>query len=156
MMKASYSFANDCCIYSQLYGGEMMISQNQNAYIPKTQFEPIPVELEAVGKKIVDAAFHVHKALGPGLLEKVYEICFCHELDKRGVLYLRQLNIPIVYDGITFQEGLRLDVLVEDKIIVEIKAVEQTTWFSDKFRCGQHSTGNKKVCSLMRLEKLRH
>jgi GxxExxY protein len=125
IIKASYSFANDCCIYSQIYGGEMMISQNQNEYIPKTQFEAIPVELEVVGKKIVDAAFHVHKALGPGLLEKVYEICFCHELDKRGVLYLRQLNIPIVYDGITFQEGLRLDVLVEEKIIVEIKAVEQ-------------------------------
>ena len=58
------------------------------------------------------------------MLEKVYEICLCHELSKRGLKYLRQIDIPIVYDGITFEEGLRLDVLVEDKIICEIKAVD--------------------------------
>ena len=80
--------------------------------------------MELIGKKIVDSAYTVHKTLGPGLLEKVYEICFCHELAKRGLKYLRQIDIPIVYDGITFQEGLRLDVLVEDKIICEIKAVD--------------------------------
>ena len=71
-----------------------------------------------------DAAYNVHKTLWPGLLEKVYEICSCHELEKRGLQYLRQIDIPIVYDGITFQEGLRLDVLVDDKIICEIKAVD--------------------------------
>ena len=82
------------------------------------------MELDAVGKKIVDSAYTVHKSLGPGLLEKVYEICFCHELQKRGLKYQRQLDIPIVYDGITFKEGLRLDVLVENKIICELKALE--------------------------------
>ena len=62
--------------------------------------------------------------MGPGLLEKVYEICFCHELAKRGLAFLRQVDVPIVYDGLKFEEGLRLDVLVENFIICEIKAVD--------------------------------
>jgi GxxExxY protein len=89
-----------------------MPQNHQNMKTYKKKFEPLPKELEIIGKKIVDAAYTVHKTLGPGLLEKVYEICFCHELTKRGLKYLRQIDIPIVYDGITFQEGLRLDVLV--------------------------------------------
>jgi len=88
------------------------------------KYEPIPYELEIIGKNIVDSAYTVHKNLGPGLLEKVYEICFCHELAKRGLRYKRQLDIPVVYDGITFDEGLRLDVLVEEKVICELKAIE--------------------------------
>ncbi|MBU1297598.1 MAG: GxxExxY protein [Bacteroidetes bacterium] len=91
------------------------------------EFDPIPKELEIIGKKIVDVRLRrIHKTLGPGLLEKVYVPIYrdCHELTKRGLTYLRQIDIPIVYDGITFQEGLRLDVLVEDKIICEIKAVD--------------------------------
>ena len=87
-------------------------------------FDPIPEELEIIGKKIVDAAYTVHKSLGPGLLERVYEICFCHELQKRDLKYQRQLYIPIVYDGIEFDEGLRLDVLVEEQVICELKALE--------------------------------
>jgi len=59
------------------------------------------------------------------LLEKVYEVCFCHELSKRGLEYKRQVDVPIVYDGIVFDEGLRLDVLVEELIICELKAVEE-------------------------------
>ena len=88
------------------------------------KFEPIPQDLEKIGKKVVDAAYTVHKNLGPGLLEKVYEACFCHELKKRGLFYKRQMYIPIVYDGLEFEEGLRLDVLVEDQIICELKAIE--------------------------------
>ena len=84
----------------------------------------IPEELEIIGKKIVDAAYTIHKALGPGLLEKVYEVCFCHELQKRGLTYERQVSVQIVYDGITFKEGLRLDVLVETSVICELKALE--------------------------------
>ena len=80
---------------------------------------------ESLAKKIVDAAFAVHKALGPGLLERIYEVCFCHELEKRGLRFLRQVDLPIVYDGITFNEGLRLDVLVEDLVICELKAVDE-------------------------------
>ncbi len=59
------------------------------------------------------------------MLERVYEVCLCHELSKRGLRYLRQVDIPIVYDGILFNEGLRLDVLVEDVIICELKAVDE-------------------------------
>jgi GxxExxY protein len=59
------------------------------------------------------------------LLEKVYEVCFCHELSKRGLQNKRQVDIPIIYDGITFNEGLRLDVLVEELIICELKAVDE-------------------------------
>lgn len=80
--------------------------------------------MERIGKLIVDAAFQVHTSLGPGLLEKVYEICFCHELTKRGLDYKRQVDIPIVYDNLRFDEGLRLDVLVENLVICELKALE--------------------------------
>jgi GxxExxY protein len=80
---------------------------------------------ESIARKIVDAAYAVHKALGPGLLEKIYEVCFCHELEKRGIKFLRQVDLPIVYDGMTFNEGLRLDVLVEDLVICELKAVDE-------------------------------
>ncbi len=82
-------------------------------------------EEEETGAKIVDAAFTVHKELGPGLLEKVYEACFCHELVKRGCFIKRQLDIPIIYQGMTFEEGLRLDVLVNDLVVCELKAVEE-------------------------------
>ena len=88
-------------------------------------FKPLSKKEESIAKKIVDAAYTVHKILGPGLLEKVYEVCFCHELSKRGLKYQRQVDIPIVYDGIIFDEGLRLDVLVEELIICELKAVDE-------------------------------
>lgn len=80
---------------------------------------------EKIGKAIVNAAFKVHKELGPGLLEKVYEICLAHELREDGYDVKRQVDIPIVYDGIAFEEGLRLDLLVDNLVIVEIKAVDQ-------------------------------
>jgi GxxExxY protein len=92
--------------------------------LKETNYERLSDEYEIIGKKIVDAAYTVHKNLGPGLLEKVYEICFCHELEKRNLKYVRQVDIPIVYDNLVFDEGLRLDVLVEDKIICELKAIE--------------------------------
>jgi GxxExxY protein len=79
---------------------------------------------ETLAKEIVDAAYLVHKQLGPGLLEKIYEVCFCHELSKKGINTRRQVSVPIQYDGITFDEGLRLDVLVEDMIVCELKAVD--------------------------------
>lgn len=84
----------------------------------------ISPEEENIGKKIVNASFLVHKALGPGLLEKVYEVCLSHELRKFGLNVERQLEIPICYDGLVFDEGLRLDLLVENKVIIELKAVE--------------------------------
>ena len=88
------------------------------------KFKPLSKREEYIAERIVDAAYAVHKTLGPGLLEKVYEICFCHEISKRGLENKRQVDIPIIYDGITFDEGLRLDVLVEGLIICELKAVD--------------------------------
>ena len=86
---------------------------------------PVSEREDRVGQSIVEAAYAVHKELGPGLLEYVYEICFCHELAKRGLSYDRQVVVPITYDRITFEEGLRLDVLVENLVICELKASEK-------------------------------
>lgn len=90
----------------------------------KKYYKPLPKETEEIASKIIDAAIAVHKVLGPGLLEKVYEVCLCHELEKRNLKFERQVNVPIVYDGINFEEGYRIDILVEDQIIIELKAVE--------------------------------
>jgi len=86
---------------------------------------PLSVKEEMLAKHIVDAAFKVHKNLGPGLVEKVYEACFCHESSVKGTPYQRQVVVPILYDGTILDEGLRLDVLVDDLIICELKAVEE-------------------------------
>lgn len=72
---------------------------------------------------IIGAAIEVHKALGPGLLESAYEACLCHELTLRGITYARQLELPVIYKGVALDCSYRLDVFVEDLVIVEIKAV---------------------------------
>ena len=77
-----------------------------------------------IAKIIVDVAFHIHKKLGPGLLESVYEIVLTHELKRRGVNVERQMPVPVIYDNIKLDEGFRADLIVEDKIIVELKSVE--------------------------------
>jgi GxxExxY protein len=82
-------------------------------------------EEERIATIIVDAAVTVHKALGPGLLEHIYEICLHHELTKRKLRCQRQIALPIVYDGLIFEEGLRLDLLVEDLVICELKATDE-------------------------------
>jgi GxxExxY protein len=79
---------------------------------------------EVLCKEIVDSAFKVHKQMGPGLLERIYEACFCQELDKKGIPYKRQIDIPLYYENVLLKDMLRLDVLVDDLIIVENKAVE--------------------------------
>jgi GxxExxY protein len=88
-------------------------------------FEPLSEKEERIGKIVLEAAFAVHSALGPGLLENVCEVCLCHELKKRGLVCQRQVPVPIVYDGIKFDEALRLDVLIEDLVICELKASEK-------------------------------
>jgi GxxExxY protein len=87
-------------------------------------FEKISTEEDRIGKEIVNAAFYVHKELGPGLLEKVYEVCFCHVLAHKGFKIKRQIDVPIVFEGLIFDEGLRLDVMVNDLVICELKALE--------------------------------
>ena len=86
---------------------------------------PISLKEDNIGKAIVNAAYNVHKGFGPGLLEGIYEVCFCHELMKQGLSVRRQAALPVEYDGIKFDEGLRLDVLVEELVICELKAVEE-------------------------------
>lgn len=77
-----------------------------------------------IAKEIVDAAYAVHTRLGPGLLETVYEVALAHELTKRGLRVRRQARVPVVYDGIKFDEGFRADLVVDDKVVVELKSVE--------------------------------
>ena len=86
--------------------------------------EVIPDRTDEVAKEIVDSAFKVHRELGPGLLESVYEVCLAHELGKRGLDVRQQVKFPVTYDGEQLDAGLRLDLLIEDCVIVEIKAVE--------------------------------
>lgn len=90
----------------------------------KSVHAPLSEREESIAKDIVDCAFKVHQGLGPGLLESVYELCFYHELTKHGMMYQKQVVVPVVYDGLTFNEALRLDVIVEQSIICELKAVE--------------------------------
>nr|MBK9653520.1 GxxExxY protein [Bacteroidota bacterium] len=79
---------------------------------------------EAIGKNIITSCIKIHRALGPGLLEKVYEVCLSYELRKLGHEVLRQIDIPIKYDDIIFDEGLRLDLLVDNLVIIELKAID--------------------------------
>ena len=80
-------------------------------------------EIEAIGKAVVDSAFSVHKELGPGLLERIYEACLEHEIKSRGLEVERQVPVNIRYKDLVLGEGMRLDLLVEDTVIVELKAV---------------------------------
>jgi GxxExxY protein len=78
----------------------------------------------AIAKEIVDAAYRIHTALGPGLLESVYDAVLAYELDRRGLRTVRQQPIPVVYESVRIDNGFRADLIVEDKVIVEIKSVE--------------------------------
>jgi len=77
-----------------------------------------------IGTAVVTAAIQVHRKLGPGLLELVYEIALAHELEKSGLSVERQVPIPIQYDDVSFDEGFRADLMVEGKVIVELKSVQ--------------------------------
>lgn len=78
----------------------------------------------ALTKEVIGAAIEVHRHLGPGLLESAYEVCMCHELAQRGVSFRRQVEIPVVYKGVSLDCGYKLDILVDEKVILELKAVE--------------------------------
>lgn len=78
-----------------------------------------------IAREVVDAAVKVHSTLGPGLLESVYEVVLAHELESRGLRVARQVPIPIEYEGLKFDEGFRADIIVEGKVILELKSVEQ-------------------------------
>ena len=94
---------------------------------PSLPSAPIPPETDALAAKVVDAIYTVHRNLGPGLLESVYHVCLCHELARRAVPFQSEVALPVVYDGHRIEAGLRLDLLVGDCLIVELKAVEKVS-----------------------------
>ena len=83
------------------------------------------MEPNEISAQIVDAAFKIHTQLGPGLLETVYEVSVAHELTKRGLGVRRQVPVPIEFDGLKFDEGFRIDLLVEESVVAEIKSLER-------------------------------
>ena len=83
------------------------------------------MEINELSGQVVDAAMKVHSALGPGLLESAYEACLVFELHRRGLKAVRQVEQPVVYDSVKIDVGYRLDVLVEDAVILELKAVKE-------------------------------
>jgi GxxExxY protein len=83
------------------------------------------MELNKISEEIIGAAMQVHTTLGPGLLESAYEACLKYELEKSGLKVLSQVGLPVIYDGIQIDIGYRLDLLVEDAVIVELKAVKE-------------------------------
>lgn len=87
--------------------------------------QEIPDKLDALARLVVDAAFKVHKALGPGLLESAYQACLEIELERRCVRFIPQNVLPICYEGTTIEGAYRVDLLVDDQLIVELKAVDQ-------------------------------
>ncbi len=92
--------------------------------VPNEAYEEVPENVDLIAAQIVDAAFNVHSRFGPGLLESDYEACMAHELQKRGLKVERQKLLPIEYDGVRLDAGYRLDLLVQDVVIVELKAVD--------------------------------
>jgi GxxExxY protein len=89
--------------------------------------EGLTARSEMLARAIVDAGLKVHRTLGPGLLESAYEHCLAQELRTRGVSLRRQVAMPIVYDGVKLNAGYRLDMVVEEAIIIEIKAIDALT-----------------------------
>ena len=92
-----------------------------------SRHDVLPDAVERLARMVVDAGLKVHKALGPGLLESAYEHCLAHELQSRGLSVTRQVPLPIVYDGIKIDAGYRIDILLEEAIILELKAVDLLT-----------------------------
>ncbi|MEZ0294904.1 MAG: GxxExxY protein [Candidatus Methylacidiphilales bacterium] len=87
-------------------------------------FKPLPESLEETVRIVVDCAYKVHTTLGPGLLENVYELCLCHELQRVGIPFSRQHALPVTYKGLIVEAGLRIDILVDNELVLELKAVE--------------------------------
>ena len=80
---------------------------------------------QSLTREIISAAMDVHRALGPGLLESVYQACLCHELTMRGISFVQQVELPVTYKGMTLDCGYRIDLVVCDRILVELKAVQE-------------------------------
>ncbi len=97
-----------------------------------------------IGRIVVDCAVNLHKELGPGLLESVYEVLLAHELEERGLDIKRQVTIPVTYKGIIFEEGFRADIIINNKVILELKSVEKIA-----------KVHSKQVLTYLKLTKLK-
>jgi len=92
--------------------------------ITEKKHKPLTEREKWLASQIVDIAITIHRFLGPGLLESIYEKCFCYELSKRNIPFVKQKCIELVYDSLIIDDGLRIDILVDDLIVVELKAQE--------------------------------
>jgi GxxExxY protein len=108
------------------------------------EHQGVPADVDASARAVVDAGLKVHKALGPGLLESAYEHCLAYELASRGLIVRRQVALPIVYEGTRLDAGYRIDLLVNEQVIVEIKSVDTLTPLHDA-----------QVLTYLKLSKLR-
>lgn len=103
------------------------------------------MELDRITGAIIDCSMRVHTALGPGLLESVYETCLKHELTNRGLKVQSQVWLPVVYDGLTMESAYKMDLLVEDSVVVELKVVEQLLEIHKAQLLSYLKLSNKKV-----------
>jgi len=87
-------------------------------------YEPLSKQEDYLANRVVDIATSIHKYLGPGLEANVYEQCFCYELRKRGIDFKKHVNKPIIYDDFIIDDGIRIDILVDDLIIIQLKTQE--------------------------------
>jgi GxxExxY protein len=92
--------------------------------LTENKFKPITEREKWLTSELMNIAISIHKSLGSGLLKSVYEKCFCYELSKRNIPFLRQQMVSVIYDKMTIDEGLRIDLLIDDLIIIELKAQE--------------------------------
>jgi len=107
-------------------------------------FQPIPADVERIGKVVLNAAYKVHTTLGPGLLESVYQASMKHVIEKNGVAVKTDVKLPILFEGTKLDSGLQLDMLVEKCVIVELKSVERMSLLYEK-----------QVVTYLRLSRLR-
>jgi len=98
----------------------------------RTVFQPVPADVERIGKIVLNAAYKVHTTLGPGLLESVYQASMKHVLEKNGVNAKTDVKLPILFEGTKLDSGLQLDLLVEKCVIVELKSVERMSLLYEK------------------------
>ncbi|MGE5173045.1 MAG: GxxExxY protein [Betaproteobacteria bacterium] len=103
------------------------------------------MDINQISGKVIEAAMRVHSALGPGLLESAYEACLLHELRKHGLQVVSQGTLPLHYDGLTIDAGYRIDLMVEDSVIVELKAVEKVLPIHEAQLLSYLKLSNKKV-----------
>jgi GxxExxY protein len=119
------------------------------------QSQSLSLSENQLSKIVLDAAFKVHTRLGPGLLESVYEVTLAHELRKAGLRVDRQVAIPVRYDELTFDEGFRADLLVEGRVIVELKSVEQLVRVHSKQLLTQLRLSDRKLGLLINFGEVR-